>query len=901
MSIPGKRKDDDYNEDDSTQFDNIRKNIILGESRCFSDKELSINKSCNVIVKLLYLLQHGELLTSEEATDLFFAATKLFQSNDLHLRRLTYLLLKDLHSVESENALIVVSCLNKDMTSKIELFRSNSIRVLCKIIDGSMLAQLERFLKQNLIDKNSHIITSVLILAQQLYRVPGGSDVIKRWVTEISEQLKNPHPMVSYHSLSLLLKIKSNDRLAVNKLIVQLAKSTTQQSNNSLQQILYIRVIYSMIKSSNPPPAELIKIIRDSLKSKFQMVQYESARVISELDHVQSVDIIPCITVLNDMLQSSIPTHRFAALRTLNSIVIKFPTLIHPCISTLETLINDTNRSIATMAITVLLKTGNEGNIEKLIKNITNFITEVNDEFKIILIHAIESLCMKFHNKSTILLNFLASALREEGGYKYKKIIVNTILNIVEHIDNTTELALDHFCEFIEDCEYPELCITILHLLGEKGIHTKKPNRYIRFIFNRCILETGSVRAAAVSSLAQFALYCPQLTQNIIILLQRSLLDNDDEVRDRAKFYLHILNNSDDISQQIQLQSNKLPPLHSLEYSLQQYNQSVHNTPFNMNKHYIDIGVEKDEIQDNQQSSNTMNGHETDHSLHALPTTQSTTTNSIQSTGTSLQPYIEQLQSIPELVSCGPIYKSCQPIELTEAEAEYVVQCIKHITDQYIIFQYIVYNNMENTELTNVTIDMECENDEFAEEYKIAETSIKYNNNGVTYVVFTRSNNTYNSGSITCRLNFTTSDIHDGVVVGGSAASDEYQLEDIEIVECDYVKSMGRIGLIEYRSQWESVQLQSNEVEKRYSLSLEPLQDIVNIVIDNIGCTPIEDTNIVADGASSHTLRGTGLFYPDITVCVQAKFLVTDTNTKLQLIVRSGSKQVSQLLASAIR
>jgi vesicle coat complex subunit len=41
-----------------------------------------------------------------------------------------------------EESLICIACLNKDMTSKVELFRANSIRVLSKIMDGSMVYTL---------------------------------------------------------------------------------------------------------------------------------------------------------------------------------------------------------------------------------------------------------------------------------------------------------------------------------------------------------------------------------------------------------------------------------------------------------------------------------------------------------------------------------------------------------------------------------------------------------------------------------------------------------------------------------------------------------------------------------------------------------------------------------------
>lgn len=53
------------------------------------------------------------------------------------------------------------------------------------------------------------------------------------------------------------------------------------------------------------------------------------------------------------------------------------------------------------------------------------------------------------------------------------------------------------------------------------------------------------VRAAAVTALAKFGAECQQLRKSVEVLLKRCLLDTDDEVRDRATFYLSVLRSGD--------------------------------------------------------------------------------------------------------------------------------------------------------------------------------------------------------------------------------------------------------------------------------------------------------------------------------------------------------------------
>ena len=52
------------------------------------------------------------------------------------------------------------------------------------------------------------------------------------------------------------------------------------------------------------------------------------------------------------------------------------------------------------------------------------------------------------------MMQFLSSMLREEGGFDYKKAIVNTIITIIDDNGEGKEAGLSHLCEFIEDCEH---------------------------------------------------------------------------------------------------------------------------------------------------------------------------------------------------------------------------------------------------------------------------------------------------------------------------------------------------------------------------------------------------------------------------------------------------------------
>lgn len=206
----------------------------------------------------------------------------------------------------------------------------------------------------------------------------------------------------------------------------------------------------------------MYELLEGFLRHKSDMVNYEAARVICEMRNVSAIELQRPIAVLQLFLTSPKSTLRFAAIRTLSKLAQTHAVAVQACNLDMEKLINDDNRSVATYAITTLLKTGNEASVDRLMKQISAFMSEISDEFKVIVVNAIRSLCLKFPAKQSTMLTFLSGILRDEGGYDFKRAVVEAIFDMIKFISDSKETALAHLCEFIEDCEYTKLSGTSL-------------------------------------------------------------------------------------------------------------------------------------------------------------------------------------------------------------------------------------------------------------------------------------------------------------------------------------------------------------------------------------------------------------------------------------------------------
>ncbi|GFY89689.1 coatomer gamma-2 subunit, putative [Actinidia rufa] len=868
MAQPLVKKDDDRDDEaEYSPFLGIEKGAVLQEARVFNDPQLDARRCSQVITKLLYLLNQGETFTKRY----WIEENGLFDD-------------KGALSPSADEVIIVTSSLMKDMNSKTDMYRANAIRVLCRITDdGTLLTQIERYLKQAIVDDKNPVVASAALVSG-IHLLQTNPEIVKRWSNEVQEAVQSRAALVQFHALALLHQIRQNDRLAVSKLVTSLTRGTVR---SPLAQCVLIRYTSQVIRESSmnnqTGDRPFYDYLEGCLRHKSEMVIFEAARAITELNGVTSRELTPAITVLQLFLSSSKPVLRFAAVRTLNKVAMTHPMAVTNCNIDMESLISDQNRSIATLAITTLLKTGNESSVDRLMKQITNFMSDIADEFKIVVVDAIRSLCLKFPLKYRSLMNFLSNILREEGGFDYKKAIVDSIVILIRDIPDAKESGLLHLCEFIEDCEFTYLSTQILHFLGNEGPKTSDPSKYIRYIYNRVILENATVRASAVSTLAKFGAMVDSLKPRIFVLLRRCLFDIDDEVRDRATLYLSMLGGDGAIVETDKDVKDFLfgsldVPLVNLETSLKNYVQEPSEEPFDIDS--VPKEVKSQPLVEKKAPGKKPTG------LGAAPAAPTSTVDA----------YEKLISSIPEFSDFGKLFKSSAPVELTEAETEYAVNVVKHIFDGHVVFQYNCTNTIPEQLLENVSVIVDASDaEEFSEVSSKPLRSLPYDSPGQTFVAFEKPDGVPAVGKFSNMLKFVVKEVdpttgeaeEDGV-------EDEYQLEDLEVVAADY---MVKLGVSNFRNAWESIGPDFERVDEYGLGPRESLAEAVSAVISLLGMQPCEGTEVVPTNSRSHTCLLSGVFMGSAKVLVRLSFGIDGPKeVAMKLSVRSEDESVSDAI-----
>ncbi|KAM3514294.1 hypothetical protein MY11210_002084 [Beauveria gryllotalpidicola] len=895
---------------------------VFQEARLFNSSPIQPRRCRILLTKIALLVYTGEKFPTNEATTLFFGISKLFQNKDASLRQMVHLVIKELAN-SAEDIIMVTSTIMKDTGGGSDaIYRPNAIRALCRIIDATTVQSIERVMKTAIVDKNSSVSSAALVSSYHL--LPIAKDVVRRWQSETQEAAANSKSgggfslgfsssnqmpvnnssMTQYHAIGLLYQMRMHDRMALVKMVQQFGSPGAVKSAPAT--VMLVRLASQLAEEDASLRKPMSQLLVGWLRHKSEMVNFEAAKAICELRDVTDEEINQAVHVLQMFLTSPRAVTKFAALRILHNFASFKPIAVAPCNQDIELLISNSNRSIATFAITTLLKTGNEASVDRLMKQIASFMSEITDEFKITIVEAIRTLCLKFPSKQAGMLTFLSGILRDEGGYDFKKAVIESMFDLIKFVPDSKDEALAHLCEFIEDCEFTKLAVRILHLIGLEGPKTSNPTKYIRYIYNRVVLENAIVRAAAVTALAKFGVgqADADVKSSVKVLLTRCLDDVDDEVRDRAALNLKLMSEEDDEMASNFVKNDSMFALPYFEHQLVMYvtsdDKSNFAEPFDISK----IPVVTREQADAEDRTKKLTA--TTPTLKAPksgPTkAPATGAEAAAAASAQVQKYTEELTAIPDMAEFGSVLKSSPVIELTEAETEYVVSLVKHVFKEHIVLQFNVKNTLPDTVLENVSVVASPSEEEELEEVFILQCDrLATDEPGKVYVAFKKVNgeNSLPVSSFTNVLRFTSKEIDPATGDPEETGyDDEYEVSEFELTGSDYIIPMFASN---FNHLWEQIGASGEQAEETLQLSsMKSIADATEQLTQALSLQPLDGTD-VAVNQSTHTLKLLGKTVSGGRVVATVRMAFSSkSGVTTKITVRSEEENVAALVIASV-
>jgi coatomer protein complex subunit gamma len=852
---------------------------------------------------------------------LFFAISKLFQNKDQSLRQMVHLVIKEL-ARSADDIIMVTSTVMKDTGGGTDaVYRPNAIRALSRIIDSTTVQSVERVIKTAIVDKNPAVASAALVSSYHL--LPIARDVVRRWQSETQEAVtsssKQPtnffgfssaassgaqqHPvnastMTQYHAVGLLYQMRAHDRMALVKMVQQYSAAGLVKSPSAV--VMLVRLAAQLAEDDPQLRRPMMQLLDGWLRHKSEMVSFEAAKAVCDMRDPADAEVAQAVSVLQLFLTSPRAVTKFTALRILHSFASFRPDAVAMCNPDIELLISNPNRSIATFAITTLLKTGNEASVDRLMKQMATFMSEITDEFKITIVEAIRTLCLKFPGKQAAMLAFLSGMLRDEGGYEFKRSVVESIFDLIKFVPDAKDDALGHLCEFIEDCEFTKLAVRILHLVGLEGPKTRHPTKYVRYIYNRVVLENAIVRAAAVTALSKFGVgqRDEDVKKSVRVLLVRCLDDVDDEVRDRAALYLRLMGEDDSLAQKF-VKNDTIFSLSAFEQQLVHYvsagDKAAFETPFDVSS----VPVVTREQADAEDRSKKMTA--------AAPTLKpprdapTTPADAGLAAAEAARRHADDLRQIPELDAFGPVLKSTQALELTESETEYVVSVVKHIFAGHIVLQYDVKNTLPDTILENVSVvATPADDDELSEAFIVQAARLDTDVPGRVYVAFekTAGPQALPATSISNLLKFTSKEVDPSTGEPEEEGyDDEYEVAEFDLAGADYLIPEFAPA---FGDVWDQL-AEADEAAETLSLSnMKSIADATEQLTKTLSLQPLDGSDVPIN-QTTHTLKLLGKTVSGGLVAATVRMAYSSrSGVTTKITVRSEEEGIAALVVGSI-
>jgi len=240
---------------------------------------------------------------------------------------------------------------------------------------------------------------------------------------------------------------------------------------------------------------------------------------------------------------------------------------------------------------------------------------------------------------------------------------------------------------------------------------------------------------------------------------------------------------------------------------------------------------------------------------------------------------------------------SCKAKYITETEAEYTVQVIKHMFRQHLVLEMQVSNTVQGFTLENIELKLTGYEPNWK---KLGDTEIvklEYGQQSSAYFVLQKNTEETLEGTFGAALKFLVKEEGDDL-----GYEDDYPVENVAMTVGDYIPKGLPVG--QFKSVWE--QLATNGVETTKDMSLngnnfKTVEAAVDAMMQQLNMQPCENTGKVEAGVKGHTLLMSGVFLGGNTALVRAMVRIHEEKGLLcRVACRSRSQRVCDVIASAM-
>ena len=898
------------------RFDELRKDIeVQNALSAFNEKNIQSSQCIDILVNLIYLLNKGEKFSESDKEKIFFSSTKLLHSANPMLRRIIFLFVKHLNWWQS--SFILTGSLITELNNDDDLIKPNCFRLLGQITDASSVNVVERLLKVAINNKNHEVASSAL--ACTLFMCLKGYGIAKSWVNEISEKLNSSlreENLLTFHTLLLLKEIKKNDKLFLIKIYCKIVENTNSRSQFAICQL--IRFITDLLKKNDLEKnvkSTFMSFLERSLYSIEESIRIEAARSIMQLNNCKSNLKKTTIGILCDLISSTNKIVMYSALKTLDRYIDNYAlTVAVDIFLEMEKIIEDSNinSSIKSFAFSIFLKISkglSDYRLEKMFKTFIEQYTKFKEDFKKKLIIISKNISRENPSKNKLYFNFFCSLFKLEAGPQTKLEILDALIWFIYNDKDLKLQSLFFLAESIFDCQYDVLKIRILNLLGKECELVSNKSKLVRYIYNQIILESPMVRVSAISALGEIGLREKNLRDIIISLIEKCLVDDDNEVRERAFMYSKALSIvKEEKKDDNQLVNFVFPKKNKNPTAIDELNIDLIQLVLNSEKDNLlksdDISKELLNILNDTEkiSEVLMKDEEKKNKKKKGKTTGGSKSNEKETKEEDdySKTMFSKIYGTPRLYT--PLKKLTD-----DPSAEYLTKYRKIVHDKIVVIDFEITNTVEFQTINNVSIEidnLQSEGFDFDKTEIIQIKSLKTNETGHLYFkLLKEKDEVFSNCSFNCTLKFDLQELDVKGNPHGIPVKETYKLDKtVEVCYADYYIRNPKVNVDNFQEFWK--QAEKSDYKKGEDKMELPYHDIKSAAVNFsniIGLDPLNNIDSIESSVKKYEFVYAYKNYFDNLLFIKFQVVFNDRNKCLShVLILSQDPSVPDIIINKI-
>ena len=505
----------------------------------------------------------ANMTVGKDVSMLFTDVLNCVQTGNIELKKLVYLYLINYAKSQPELTLLAVNTFVKDANDANPLIRALAVRTMGCIRVDRITEYLCEPLSRALRDEDPYVRKTAAVCVAKLYDIAPQLVEERGFILTVHDLLSDSNPSVvanAVASLSEIAETSGKDVMNITTSVLQKLLAALNECTEWGQ--VFILDSLAKYQPNDAREAEgIMERVTPRLQHANSAVVMSAVKVIlSYMDCLGAGDdstakrslmrklTPPLVTLLN-----SSPEIQYCALRNMNIIVQKFPSILQNEIKCFFCKYNDAIY-VKLEKLEILIQLVSESNIDAVLLELKEYASEVDVDFVRKAVSAIGRCAIKLARAAERCIGVLLELIQTKVNYVVQESII-VIKDIFRRYPNKYESIIAPLCENLDTLDEPEAKASMIWIIGEYAERIDNADELLDTFLDTFEDEDPVVQLQLLTATVKCFLKNPEDTQDMVqkVLDMATEESDNPDLRDRGFIYWRLLSTDPEAAKSVVL------------------------------------------------------------------------------------------------------------------------------------------------------------------------------------------------------------------------------------------------------------------------------------------------------------------------------------------------------------